>query len=270
MKIVFIVLAVVAALAVLAWVGLRIQPKPFPAHRMPGGAVETVPLPEGLPKPVDRYYRLIYGDRIPVITSAVVTGRASLRPFGPVALPARYRFTHEAGKNYRHYIEATLFGIPVMRVNERYIDGQGFMDLGFATDEGPKINQGAALGLWAESAWFPAIYLTDDRVRWEAIDDDTASLVVPFDEGSERFVVRFDPQTGLVDWMESMRYHASDSAAKVLWMNKSEAWTERDGRPFPLRGSATWMDDGKPWAVFTLEDIVFNADVSEYLRARGL
>jgi hypothetical protein len=30
------------------------------------------------------------------------------------------------------------------------------------------------------------------------------------------------------------------------------------------------MDDGKPWAVFTLEDIVFNADVSEYLRARGL
>jgi hypothetical protein len=270
MKIALIVLAVVAVLAALLWIGLRVQPKPFPAFPLAAGTVDTVPLPEGLPKPVERYYRLLYGDRIPVITSAVVTGRASMRPFGPVALPARYRFTHEAGKNYRHYIEATLFGIPIMRVNERYIDGHGFMDLGFATDEGPKINQGAVLGLWAESAWFPAIFLTDGRVRWEPIDDDTASLVVPFDEGTERFIVRFDPQTGLVDWMESMRYHASDSPAKVLWMNKSDAWTERDGRPFPLRGSATWMDDGKPWAVFTVEDVVFNSDVSEYLRARGL
>lgn len=270
MKIILIVVAIIALLAVLLWIGVKVQPKPFPVYPQPGGQVNTVPLPDGLPKPVDRYYRLIYGDRIPVITSVVVTGRASMRPFGPITLPARYRFTHEAGRNYRHYIEATLFGIPILRVNERYIDGQGFMDLGFATDEGPKINQGANLGLWAESAWFPAVFLTEPRVRWEPLDDETAALVVPFQAGEERFIVRFDPQTGLVDWMESMRYHASNSPAKVLWMNKTLAWTERDGRPFPLRGAAIWMDDGKPWAIFTLEDMVINADVSAYLRARGL
>jgi hypothetical protein len=270
MKIALIVVIALAVLAALLWVGLKIQPKPFPAYGRPAGSVETAPLPAGLPAPVERYYRLLYGERIPVIKTVVVSGRASMRPFGPVALPARFRFTHEAGQGYRHYIEATLFGIPVMRVNERYLDGRAFMDLGFATDEGPKVDQAANLGMWAESAWFPALFLTDPRVRWEPVDAETATLVVPFEAGEQRFTVRFDGATGLVTWMESMRYHASDSPAKVLWMNRTDAWTERDGRPFPRQGSAIWMDDGKPWAVFTLEDMVLNAEVGDYLRGTGL
>ena len=34
-------------------------------------------------------------------------------------------------------------------------------------------------------------------------------------------------------------------------------------------GSATWLDQGRPWAVFTLEDVVYNVDVSTYIRQRG-
>ena len=33
--------------------------------------------------------------------------------------------------------------------------------------------------------------------------------------------------------------------------------------------SATWMDVGTPWAVFTVEDIVLNANVNDFVRARG-
>lgn len=270
MTIILIILAVIAALAGLLALGARIQPQPFPPYPGAAGAVDTVALPVGLPAPVDRYYRLLYGDRIPVIRSVVIDGRAAMRPFGPLALPARFRFTHAAGQGYRHYIELTLFGIPLMRVNERYLDGRAFIDLGFARDEGPKVDQAANLGLWAESGWFPAIYLTDPRVRWEPIDDETASLVVPFGAGTDRFIVRFDPATGLPEWTESMRYRASNSPAKMLWLNHTLAWTARDGRPHPLRGAAIWMDDGRPWAVFTLETMTLNADVDAYLRGRGL
>ena len=35
-------------------------------------------------------------------------------------------------------------------------------------------------------------------------------------------------------------------------------------------GAATWMNDGKPWAVFMVEDIVYNVDVKDYVRASGL
>jgi len=34
-------------------------------------------------------------------------------------------------------------------------------------------------------------------------------------------------------------------------------------------GSATWFDQGKPWAVFTLEEVKYNVDVSEYILQKG-
>jgi hypothetical protein len=33
-----------------------------------------MPLPDGLPAPVERFYRQVYGDDVPRIESAVITG----------------------------------------------------------------------------------------------------------------------------------------------------------------------------------------------------
>ena len=252
------------------WVGWgcksnQIKPSSFATFAQRTPKLETVPLPKDLPAPVERFYRQVYGESVPVITSAVITGRAAIRPFGPITFPARFHFTHDAGKGYRHYIEATFFGLPVMMVNEHYLDGQGRLELPFGIEEGEKINQGANLGLWAESSWFPGSYLTDPRVRWEPIDDVTALLVVPYGDRREHYVVRFDPDTGLVSWFESIRYHSEASQSKTLWLNQTVKWGTLDGKPFSTVGAAIWMDDGKPWAVLTIEDVVYNVDVKDYI-----
>ena len=50
----------------------------------------------------------------------------------------------------------------------------------------------------------------------------TALLWVPFEDEMENFVVRFDPQTGLIDTMEAMRYReAGEQAKKILWITKN-------------------------------------------------
>jgi hypothetical protein len=268
MKVVLIVVGVLLGLVLLGWVGLQIQPAPLPAYPQESGALERVSLPEGLPVPVARFYRQVYSEGVPVLESFVVSGRAQMRIMG-ITFPSRFRFTHIAGAGYRHYIETTWYGLPLMRVNEHYLEGSGRLELPFGVEEGPEVDQGANLGLWAETLWLPAIYLTDPRVRWEPVDAETAILVVPFGEEEQRFVARFNPMTGMLHLLESMRFKGTDSEHKTLWINESLQWGVVDGNMTTEVGSATWFDEGTPWAVFTVEDVRTNVDVDGYIRAKG-
>jgi hypothetical protein len=201
---------------------------------------------------VERFYRQRYGARVPVIETAVITGRGTMRLFG-VTLPARFRFTHAAGRDYRHYFELTVFGLPVLQANEYYVGGKERMELPMGVQEdNPKLDQGGNLGMWAELLqWVPSTLLTTPGVRWEPVDETTALLVVPFQKGKESFVVRFDPETGELTHFEVMRYKNGEGG-KVLWIN------------------GAWFDEGSPWAVFHPEEIALNVPVDVSVAAKGL
>lgn len=269
MKVVRVVLGALIGLIVLVVVGLQIKPRPLSPYDGEGGEIETMPLPAGLPAPVARFYRTIYGNDVPVITSAVISGRGPLRVNG-ITFPSRFRFTHQAGQGYRHYIEATIFGLPLLKVNERYVDGESLFEMPFGTIENdPNTNQGANLALWAEAVWYPSVWVTDPDVRWEPIDDETAVLVVPFGEEEQHLVARFDPETGRLRLMSSMRYKGAESVSKTLWLNEAKAWDAFDGQMAVSKGAVTWFDEGTPWAIFDVEEIVLNSDVSDYILAKG-
>jgi hypothetical protein len=264
MKPIFIILLGVALLFFVLWLGLRVQPRAFSMPGLAKSELKTIPLPAGLPAPVERFYRTVYGDQIPVIDTVVLVGRGRMRPFG-IWLPARFVMVHNTGRDYRHYFEATFFGIPFLRVNEGYLDGKSFFESPMGTYyDDPNTNQGANLALWAEGGWFPALWITDPRARWQAVDDRTAILFVPFGEEEEQFIVRFNPQSGLVDLMEAMRFKGKEDVDKVLWITNE---VKREGQP--AISYATWLDAGKPWLAVTLDEIQFNLDVSQYIRARG-
>jgi hypothetical protein len=149
-----IIIGIAFALVVLigiGWLGLEVKPKPFAPYPGQIRALETTPVPGGLPAPVERFYRAIYGEQILAIDSAVISGRAQLRVFG-IPLWGCFYFTHIAGWDYRHYIETTVFGLPVMKVNETYLDRKSRQELPFGVIEAePKVDQAANLGLWGES-----------------------------------------------------------------------------------------------------------------------
>jgi hypothetical protein len=254
LQMLLILVGVVVLLILVGWVGLQVKPAPFPAVRQPSSPMATVPLPQGLPAPVERFYRQTYGDTVPVIETAVISGRGWLRPPGlfGVKFPMRFRFTHAAGQDYRHYIEVSSFGLPLMKVNEYYVDGKEHMEMPWGVEVGEKLDQAGNLGMWAESImWLPGILVTDPQVHWEPIDDVTALLVVPFGETQERFVVRFDPASGGVQYWEVMRYRAADATTKLLWIN------------------GTWFDQGSPWVNFAAEEVVYNVTVDTSLAAKG-
>ncbi|MCX6024687.1 MAG: hypothetical protein NTY23_00220 [Chloroflexi bacterium] len=82
------------------------------------------------------------------------------------------------------------------------------------------------------------------------MDNDSAFLVVPFGDQEERFLVRFDSTGSKILYWAVMRYKNGEGK-KILWIN------------------GTWMDDGRPWADFRTEDILFNVDVDVSLPAKG-
>lgn len=267
---IYLVLALIAlAIFLIGWLGLHINPRPFPPFVQKAGHLKMVLLPNNLPKPVKRFYRQIYGDKLPRIESAVISGRARLRVAG-ITFPGRFRFTHDAGKAYHHYLEATFFGLPLMKVNEHYLDGKSRLELPFGVTEGePKVDQAANLGLWSESLWLPSIFITDPRVHWEAIDNDSALLDVPFGKKRDRFIVRFNPVNGLVHLIEGMRYKGVTDKTKTLWLNGTLEWQRIDGYLL-AKAAIIWHDEGTPWALFMPEEVVYNVDVKEFIRAKGI
>jgi len=270
-NILFFFLGGSVGVVLLVWLGLKVQSKsftPFPEQTL---SSKTVSIPVGLPAPVNRFYTTIYGEEIPVIKSIIIFGRRVLKPFMNIPIPARFVFVHDAGKDYRHYFEATIFGIPVFKVNEGYIDGVSFFESPMASiTNDSNSNQGSNLTLWAEAIWFPAIWVTDPRFHWETVDENSAFLYVPFENDKENFLVCFNPEPGLIDTMETMRYRdTGDDQPKILWILRNEIKQSGSQGKFHSVGSAMWLDQGSPWNSFEAEEIILNVDVSKNIRQRG-
>jgi hypothetical protein len=251
----------VAGLAALAWAGARVQPPRFPSPEWESRPLRTVALPAGLPRPVARYAETVFGDSIPVVETALIIGRVDM-VIGGIPCKGRFKFFHQAGAAYYHEIQITWFGLPLITVDEQYKDGQAIMHLPFAQIENDeRTNRSANLGLWAEAIWLPSIWFIDDRVRWIAVDDSTARLVVPDAAEEERLTMAFDARTSLVTRLSTLRYAASDDPSRHPWTNSVGEWGEMNGVRIPLAASTRW-DDDKPWAVWTVDDVIYNLDVS--------
>jgi hypothetical protein len=134
---------------------------------------------------------------------------------------------------------------------------------------GAEIDQAANLSQWGEiAAWLPAALLSDPRVRWEPLDEASALLVVPFGSGEERMIARFDPTSGRLRLLESMRFK-SVGGEKILWLNETLAWGRLGGQTLPVKSAVTWADDGRPWLRLSVEEVSYNLAVDTSLAARG-
>ncbi|MDP3104708.1 MAG: hypothetical protein Q8M95_08875 [Candidatus Methanoperedens sp.] len=201
-----------------------------------------------------------------MIRSAVVWGKAKLKVNG-IWMPVRYKTYDLSGKAFHRYMEVTWFGWTILKVSDVYMNGKGFTKIeGLLnkTETGEKIDQGSNLALWAEIVFIPSVSLTDTRARWEAVDNDSARLVVPSGKENDSLDFKFDPKTGLITQISALRYKGQNEQ-KTPWLINITEWMTSHYIKIPSRFSVTWEDEGSPWSYWTVEGVEYNVDVTDMI-----
>jgi hypothetical protein len=269
MKILFILLSILAGLIFLFWIGLRFTPShpesDFSSQNSGKQNNSTFTLPDSLPQPWNRFYHELESKKNQGnVRTAVIMGTARLRISG-ISLPARFQFIHKAGEAYRHIITVTCFNFPLFTVDEFFLEDEAKMSLPMGVIENePNVNSAANLALWAEAIWFPTLWVEHPDVSLSTNSDTSGKLTFPRKDQFQEMTFYFDDKTGLITYGEAMRYKLPEDEKPTKWKTIVDEWAEFEAGLLPAKASIRWMDENKPWAVFSVTNVIYNADVDSY------
>ena len=207
---------------------------------------------EGLPAPVQRYFRAVLKDGQPIIAAATVnlTGTfnlsATAEQWKPFTSWQRV-VTRRPGFLWDAQV-SMLPGLPV-RVVDGYIAGEGLLHaavLGLFTvadlHGGGEIARGELMRFFAEAAWYPTALLPSQGVRWEAVDDASANATLVDGPLTLTLLFRFN-DAGLIDSARAEARGAMVGREMVMapWEGSWSNYQERDGMTVPITGEAAWL-----------------------------
>jgi hypothetical protein len=225
---------------------------------------------EGLPAPVQRYFRAVLKDGQPIIAAVTVelAGTFNLSATGEQWKPfiSRQRVvTRRPGFLWDAQV-AMLPGVPV-RVVDGYIAGEGLLHaavLGLFTvadlHGGGEIARGELMRFFAEMAWYPTALLPSQGVRWDAIDDASANATIVDGPLTLTLLFRFN-EAGLITSVraEARGAMVGKEMVKIPWEGSWSDYQARDGMMVPLTGEAAWLrpEGRKPYFHGTLTSLTY-------------
>ena len=164
---------------------------------------------DGLPAPVQRYFRAVLQDGQAFIAAATFefAGRVNLSATGgeqwkPFTSTQR-AVTHRPGFLWNGRV-LMLPGLAV-RVHDSYIAGVGALDaamLGLFTvagvQGGGEISRGELMRYFAEMPWYPTALLPSQGVHWQAVDDRSSKATLVDGQISLSLLFRFDDAASIL------------------------------------------------------------------------
>ncbi len=206
----------------------------------------------GLPAPVQRYFRAVLRDGQPLVSAVSVehTGTFNMSETGEQwrsFISTQRVVIRRPGFDWEGRI-AIMPGLTV-RVHDAYIAGEGILHaslfglVSLADVRGtPEAAQGELMRFFAEAAWYPTALLPSQGVQWEALDATSAKATLKDGETTVTMVFRFD-ENGL---MQSVRAEArgrivAGAVIPTPWEGRWSNYDLRDGIRIPLDGEVAWI-----------------------------
>ena len=215
---------------------------------------------EGLPPPVQRYFRAVLTEG-QLIVAAVRVAHAG--QFNMDATHAKWSaftsdqlvITRRPGFDW----DARIRMAPSLHVfvHDTYMAGEGFLHaalcglITLADLRGtPEVAEGELMRFLAEAVWYPTMLLPSQGVRWDAIDDTSARASLVDDVTTVSLVFRFDAQGLIHSAHAAARYRTVNGALVATpWQGRFWAHEVRSGMRIPLHGEVAWLLPGWPIAL---------------------
>jgi hypothetical protein len=207
---------------------------------------------EGLPDPVQRFFRAVMTNGQPIVRRVEIghSGSFNLSASGPMWRPFTSQqvvSTRRPGFVWNGRV-SMLPGVPV-RVHDAYVAGVGCLRpavLGLVpladAKPTPELARGELLRWFAEAAWYPTALLPSQGVRWRALDAGSAEATLV--DGSVEVSLRF--RFGADGRIDSVRAEArgrgvGDAVVMTPWEGRFSDPECHDGLWVPMRGEVAWL-----------------------------
>ncbi|NEX64848.1 DUF6920 family protein [Noviherbaspirillum galbum] len=215
---------------------------------------------DGLPAPVQAYFRTVLKDGQNLISAARVEHHGTFnmgderemwKPFSSDqrVILRRPGFDWNARVNM-------LPGVPV-HVHDAYVGGEGILHaalLGLFTVADMRGTKAAAEGelmrFLAEAAWYPTALLPGQGVQWTSVDHHSARATLVDGDIMVSLLFTFNEQ-GLIDTVSAPARGRTvgDRIIPTPWQGRFWNYEVRDGMLVPLSGEVSWVpaDGIKPY-----------------------
>lgn len=213
-----------------------------------------------LPEPVQRYFKHILKEGQPYISYARITHDGQFKPGLDKdwinIKGEQYATTEKPGFIWKGTTSMFI-------ARDMYIADKGrlivslFSLYNIVDAKGEQYNQGELLRWLGESILYPTNLLPGERLRWSAIDSQTAKLTFNYNELSLFFIVRIN-EIGEITQMETKRY--MDKANLETWVIKLANYKEINQIFVPTAFEVFWrLTKGDvSYAKFNLRKIEYN------------
>lgn len=207
---------------------------------------------EGLPPPVQRYFRIALKEGQPIV-AAVSVEQAGTFTVGETAaqwkpFTATQRVVaRRPGFDWDARI-AMMPGVPV-RVHDAYVAGEGILHAALfglvtlANMRGtPDMAHGELMRFFAEATWYPTALLPSQGVRWEAVDDASAKATMADGDVKVTLLFRFS-EDGLVSSVraEVRGRLANGAVVPTPWEGRFWRYELREGMQVPIEAEVAWL-----------------------------
>ena len=203
---------------------------------------------EGLPEPVQRFFRTVIKDGQAIVASVKLSQQGLFNmsetedKWSPFTA-TQFVTTQRPGFDWDARIQMTP-GVNAF-VHDTYLLGEGNLHaslLGLFTvakmHNTPELNQGELLRFFAEAPWYPTALLPSQGVRWEAIDDNSARATLTDGATTVSLVFQFNAEGAIATMRAEARYR--DKLTAMPWGGRFWEYSVRNGMLIPLEGEVGW------------------------------